>query len=136
MASFLYDSFREYIADGTIDVDDDTFKVALLSDTHTPSAAHTTFADVAADEISGTGYTAGGATLQNVTWTRSGSVATFSASDPVWIDATFDAGYAVVYDATSANNVLVCIIDFGGNKYVSEGRFTVSLNADGLFRLV
>lgn len=36
-----YNSFSEYMADGTFDLNTDTFKVALVASTYTPSAAHT-----------------------------------------------------------------------------------------------
>ena len=70
MADDIYPSFKEYLGDGTIDLDGDTFKIMLLSGTYTYDAAHAVKSDIT-DEISGTGYSAGGATLASVTWTRS-----------------------------------------------------------------
>jgi hypothetical protein len=136
MASFIYDSFKEYMADGTVDMDGDTFKIALLDGTHTPATTHTQFSNISGDELpDGNGYAVGGQTLSNVTWSRSGGTVTFDAEDPVWSSATFDSAYAVIYDDTTANDVLVCLIDFGGTKSVSNGTFTVHFHADGIFTL-
>ena len=82
-----------------LDFDTDTIKVALLSG-YTPSQAHNYFDDVSADEISGTGYTAGGATLGSKTLVSSGGVATFDAADTSWSSSTLSATHAVVYLST------------------------------------
>jgi hypothetical protein len=133
MASMIYDSFSEHLGDNTIDMDNHEFKVVLLTAAHTPNSAHTTYADIAGDELpDGNGYTVGGKTLANVTWTRDGAKSTFDADDPIWTGATFDAAYAAVYDATSTDNVLACLIDFGGTKSVATGTFTIQINPEGL----
>jgi hypothetical protein len=134
MASFIYNSFKEYSMDGTVDLDGDTFKVALLTSAHSPDAANTQWSNISGNEVAdGNGYAAGGQTLQNVSWARVGGTVTFDADDPVWSSATFDASYAVIYDDTSANDVLVALIDFGGQKSVSNGTFTVHFHDDGIF---
>ena len=134
MASFLYYGLGEHLGDGTIDVDNDTFNIVLLDSGYSPDRSHATYADISAHELgNGNGYAVGGQALQNVTWSRNDDVSTMDADDPVWTGATFDAAYAAIYDATSANDVLVSLIDFGGTKSVSTGTFTVQLSTDGIF---
>ena len=136
MASFLYNSFKQFMADGSIDLDSDTFKVALLTTGHTPNAENTQFSNVSGNEVAdGNGYVANGQTLQNVSWSRSGGTVTFDADDPVWTSATFDAGYGVIYSETSTNKLLVALIDFNGQKSVSNGTFTIHWHTDGIFTL-
>lgn len=138
MADDIYPSFKEYMADGTIDLDGDTFKIALLNNTHTYASTDAVWADVSAEEASGTGYTTGGAALTSVTWTRSGDTVTFDAADAAWTTASFTARYAVIYDDTVTTPVadpLVCFIDFGADKTVTAGTFTVQFNASGIFSL-
>ena len=108
----FYNSFREYVADGTIDLDTHTFKVMLVASGYTPSAAHTVKADVTNELSTANGYTAGGATLGSVTWGHSGGTATFDAADTVWTASggSIVARYAVIYDDTAANDELVCYI--------------------------
>ena len=137
MADIIYNSFKEYVCDGTIDLDDHTFKIMLLADTYTPSTAHTVVSDVSSHQITGTGYTAGGATLASMTWTRSGATCTLDATDASWTSATFTARYAVIYDdtPTSPADPLVCMLDFGSNKSCSSGAFTVVFSASGILSL-
>jgi len=108
----FYNSFREYVADGTIDLDTHTFKVMLVASGYTPSAAHTVKADVTNELSTANGYTAGGATLGSVTWGHSGGTATFDAADTVWTASggSIVARYAVIYADTAANDELVCYI--------------------------
>lgn len=135
MADIIYDSFKEFMGDGTIDMDGDAFKIALLGSGYVPDAAHTQFSDVSGAEISGTGYTAGGETLTGVVWSRSGGTVTFDADDPQWVSATFTARYAVIYDETTVNKNLVKLFDFGADKPVSNGTFTIQFNALGILTL-
>lgn len=100
-----------------------TFKMALYTSSATLGAATTAY--TATNEISGTGYTAGGATLTNVTPTTSGTTAFCDFADVSWTTATFTAAGAMIYNDTSAGNSSVSLHDFGGDKSVSSGTFTV-----------
>lgn len=108
----FYNSFREYIADGTIDLDTHTFKVALVASGYTFSAAHTVFADITNELATANGYTAGGAALGSVTWEHSGTTSTFDAADTEWTASggSIVARYAVIYDDTAASDELVACV--------------------------
>lgn len=92
-----------------VDFDTDTIKIMLTTSTYTPSAAHLVKTSIT-NEVTGTGYTAGGATLTSPTLTETGGVVTFDAANVTWAQnaAGFsNARYAVLYkstgvDATSA----------------------------------
>ena len=107
----IYGAFHEHIAKGTIDLDSDTFKCALVTSSYTPVAdTHTVWADASANEIAaGAGYSAGGLALTSVTVTRSGHTVTFDADDLVW---TATGGiipafrYCVMYKAGTANAIV------------------------------
>lgn len=137
MADLVYNQFKEYSMDGTIDVDNDTFKLGLLDDTYTPAATHATWGEISGDEVSATNYTTGGTTLGSVTWTLSGATCTFDAADCAWAAVSFTARYGVIYDTTPAapTNPLVCLIDFTENKTVSAATFTIQFNSGGIFTL-
>lgn len=106
-----------------------TFKMALIkvSPTGTYGAASTNYSNITgnSDEVSGTGYSAGGATLTNVTPTTSGTTAltTFSPN-PSWTSATFSTTACMIYNSSSSNKS-VATYDFGGTQTVSGGTFTV-----------
>ena len=91
MADFIYNSFKEYMADGSIDLDGDTFKISLHGSNFVADSSHTHFADIIATQTSGTNYVAGGAELDNVSWVRSGGAVELDADDETWATATFSA---------------------------------------------
>ena len=103
----IYNSFKKYIADGTIDLDTDTFKIALVASGYTPSTSHSTFSDITNELSTANGYTAGGNTLAGVTWTQSGGTITWDANDSVWTatGGNIVARYAVIYKSGTANSI-------------------------------
>lgn len=122
-----------------IDFDSDTIKVALLSSSYTPNQdTHDYWDDVSANQVTGTGYTAGGATLANksVTYTSGTNVTKFDADDVSWTSSTITARYAVIYDDTPATNAtkpLIAYIDFGSDQSSSSGTFSIVWDAAGIF---
>ena len=140
MPSVLYNSFKKEIQDGTIDLDTDTIKVMLVTASYTPDIdAHTKRSDVT-NEVTGTGYTAGGATLASKTVTQDNTLnaGKFDAADVSWATATITARAAVLYKsrggAASADE-LVAYIDFGSDKTSSGGTFLITWDANGIFYL-
>lgn len=114
--------------------------VALLATGHTPdTSAHDNWSDVSGDEVSGTGYTTGGETFANITWTRSTDTYTFDADDVTWGSSTISAGYAVVYDntpAADADKKLLTLVDFEGEESSDNGDFTIQWDStNGIFQL-
>lgn len=140
MADLVFNKAKEYIGDGTIDLDNDTFKCMLLANTYTPDATDAVKADLVAHELAGaSGYSTGGATLSGVTWTEAAGTVTFDADDPVWNSATFTARYAVVYDDTPAVDPidpLLVLLDFLADKTGQGGNFYVNFGASGIFTSV
>jgi hypothetical protein len=120
-----------------IDFDSDTIKVALLTSSYTPDQdAHDYFDDVVANEITGTGYTAGGVTLASKTIAYDGPTNTvkIDAADPTWTSATFSFRHAVIYDATPGTNAtrpLISCITFDADVPVAAGTLTLVLDAAG-----
>jgi hypothetical protein len=136
MADFIYKSFKEYLMSGVVDPDSDVFKCVLLGNNHTPDSADTHLADITAEQTSGTGYTAGGGSLDNVSLTLSGAVVEWDADDVAWNgSASFTARYAVVYSDTASGDPLVAQWDFTEDKTVSSGTFTIQWNAAGMMQL-
>jgi hypothetical protein len=98
------------------------FKIALYTSAATLGAATTAYSST--NEVSGTGYTAGGAALTNVTPTTSGTTAYTDFADVSWASSTITARGALIYNSTNANRA-VCVLDFGADKSSSNGTFTV-----------
>lgn len=99
------------------------FKLALYTSTATHGAATTAYS--ATNEISGTGYTAAGIALTNVTPTASSTTALTDFPDVSWTTATFTAASALIYNDTAAGDPSVSSHDFGGDKTVTAGTFTI-----------
>lgn len=141
MASKLYGNAIKAAFNGEIDWDTDTIKVALLSSAHTPNQdTHDYWDDVSANEVSGTGYTAGGATLASKTSTYDGAnnVLVLDAADVVWSASTITARYAVIYNdsgATAAQKALIGYVDFGSDQSSTNGNFTITWDATGIVRV-
>jgi len=103
-----------------------TFKMALytaLADLGAATAAYSS-----ANEVVGTGYTAGGEVLTGVTVSTSGTTAYVDFSNVVWPIASFTTRGALIYNATAGGNS-VAVIDFGADKTPTTS-FTVAMPAN------
>jgi len=134
MASGLYERVKANLMNKEVDLEADTIKVALLDDNHSFTATHNTWSDVSANEISGTGYTAGGEELTNKTVTQ-GATTKWDADDLIWSNASFTAYHAVIYDDTLTGDDLIASIDFGEAKQVSNSTFKIAWDAAGIITL-
>lgn len=127
--NFMCTSFKQQILEGVHDFrasGGDVFKIALYTSSASFTAATTAY--TATNEITGTGYTAGGGTLANVNPSVSGTTALTDFADEVFTGATFSAFGAMIYNTTPAHtytNPSVLILDFGAEKTVSAGDFTI-----------
>ena len=140
MASGLYGiTFLNALKnDLALDLDDttaDRFKVMLVTSSYTPNFGTHDFKSDVTNEVSGTGYDAGGKSLSSVTLIQSGGTITFDAADLTWASSTITARGAVVYDDSLTNDPLICYIDFGADKSSSAGDFVLTFNASGIFTL-
>lgn len=138
----LYGAAKENIAKALIDLDTDSFVVALLGAGYTPSVnVDDTWSDISANQITGTGYTAGGAALTSVTVTRSGGTVTFDAADVSWTSSTITAKYAVIAKKAGASltgtDLLLGYVELetGGTVSTTNGTLAIQWNASGIFTL-
>jgi hypothetical protein len=134
MASGIYDRFKANLMNKIVDLEADTVKVMLLDTNHSFTSTDNAKSDVVANEISGTGYTATGASLASKAVTQAATTK-FDAADTAWTSSTFTAYHAVIYDDTLASDDLICSIDFGGAQTVTSGTFTIQWNAAGIITL-
>lgn len=136
----MYGKAMLSILNKEVDLDTDVIKMALVTSSYTFNQdTHDYFNDITNEvSSSGTNYTAGGATLasKTVTYTGATNICNFDCADVSWSSATFTARGAVVYVSTgvSSTSALLCFIDFGEDKSVSNNTFTVTIDANGLFK--
>ena len=139
MADVKYNSFKKALMDGALDLANNTIKVMLVTSSYTPDADAHEFKDDVTNEVSGTGYTAGGATLANgaVTQDNTDDEGVFDADDVVWSNSTITARGAVIYKdtGTASTSPLICYIDFGADKSSESADFTLEWNAEGILNI-
>jgi len=104
-----------------------TFKLAMYTNSASFDASTTDY--TATNEVSGTGYSAGGGTLTNVTPTTSGTTALTDFADLTFASSTITARGALIYNTTTGGGTSttdsVVILDFGSDKSSSAGDFTI-----------
>jgi len=106
----------------------DTFKVALYTASANINADTTAYSTT--NEVTGTGYTAGGNTLTISTSPTSGNnssnipTAYISFSNTSWTNASFTARAALIYNSSQSNKS-VAVLDFGADKTVSNDTFQI-----------
>jgi len=125
----LATSFKVQLLQGTQNFSSNTFYIALYTSSASLDSTSTVY--TTSGEVVGTGYTAGGQALTvSQTPTSSGTVAYISFTNSSWNNATFTARGAMIYNQTNGNST-VCVLDFGSDKTVVNGTFTVTFPAAG-----
>jgi len=141
MPSKLYGNFIAKAFNKEVDWDSDTIKVLLASSSYTPNQdTHDYLDDVSSYEVTGTGYTTGGATLasKTVTYDGTNNVVILDAADVTWSSSTITARYAVVYDDSGASagaKALIGYVDFGSDQSSTNGNFTITWDSTGIVRV-
>jgi len=127
MASLIYNKFLDYLADN--DISDDTFKVALVTSSYTPDKDADEFFDDITNEVSGTGYTAGGETVTGtLTLDTANDKLTLQFASTNWTSATITARGAVYYSSTgtASTSTLIAFNDFGNDVVVGAGTLALA----------
>jgi len=118
-------SFKSQLMSALHDFDNpggNTFKIALYTSSATLGASTTVYST--SNEVTGTGYSAGGNTLTSVSPTTSGTTAYVDFADTTWSSSTITANGALIYNANSSNAAVVTLA-FGSDKSSSNGDFVI-----------
>lgn len=139
-SGFYVDNWIDLL-DGTqlaIDLSLDSHKWAMYTDTLSPNFSTDTQYS-ATNEVSGTGYTAGGMVLTGLTPTVTESPAgtlMYDHGDVVWPTADITAAHgAILYADALTNNNLIVAVTFGADFTSTDGDFTIAWAATGVFTL-
>jgi len=104
-----------------------TFNLALFTSSATLDATTTDYST--SNEVSGSGYSAGGAALTNVNPSTSGTTALTDFADLTFSTATITANGALIYNTTTEGGAgttdAVVVLAFGGDKTSTAGDFTI-----------
>ncbi len=124
--NYMCTSFKTELLTATHDFTNstgNTFKIALYDNNASFNASTTAY--TASNEVSGTGYTATGETLTNVTPTSSGTTAFTDFADVTWSSATITARGALIYNDTAAGDPSVVVLNFVTDNSSSSGDFQI-----------
>jgi hypothetical protein len=143
----IYDVAKRYLTDGTHDLDDATYKIALFlstSNANTLTHATPTLATLTNQHATANGYPAGGVAITGNTVVNAAGTLTFDCNDPVFTASggSITARFAVIYRAGTFNGVTnpllcVCLLDTApADVTVTDtNTLTIVMNASGVFTL-
>lgn len=137
----FYNSFRERMADGSIDLDGDTFGIALFtSASNAATATLSAYGSVTNEVAEGNGYSSSGTALQSVTWASGASdgARRFDAADVIWTasgGSIANVRYAVIYSRTGSELVCQSALSTAQFTITDTNTLTVTMAATGIFEL-
>lgn len=132
--NFMCTSFKQELLEGAHNFKNsggDTFKLAMYTNSASFNAATTAY--TTSNEVTGSGYSAGGGTLTRVDPSLSGTTALTDFADLTFTSATVTARGALIYNTTtgsgSGTTDTVVVLDFGSDKTSTAGDFTIQFPA-------
>ena len=130
ITSAICNSFKTEILTGTHNFtasSGNTFNLALYTSDATLNKSTTAY--TTSNEVSGSGYTAKGNALTSVTPTLDSSTAVCDFADTSFTSASFTARGCLIFNDSATGDPAVCAIDFGADKTVTSGTFTIQFPA-------
>lgn len=144
----VYQAAKLSLTQGAINLTSGAANIAcvLVAAAYTPApTTDSTYANISGNEITGTGYTAGGQIITSETDAAAGGTVTFTSAAVSWASSTITAKWAVlVYRAAAgtaaSTDKLLCYVDLNtasGSSTVSTtaGTFTITMSGSGIFTL-
>jgi|TARA_R100000030_G_scaffold17841_1_gene12155 hypothetical protein len=128
--NFMCTSFKKEILEAVHNFKNSggsTFKLAMYTNSASFTAATTAY--TTSNEVSGTGYSAGGGTLTRVDPTSSGTTGFTDFADLTFSSSTITARGALIYNDSASGDPSIVVLDFGSDKSSSSGDFTVQFPA-------
>ena len=119
-------SFKAELYQAIHDLTTDTLKLALYTASANLDASTTVY--TTSNEITGTGYTAGGEIVTGAAISSSGYTAWVTFNNVIWTPAAFTTRCALLYNASKANRS-IAVLDFGSDKTCTT-TFTVVMPGD------
>lgn len=140
VAGYVYGLGFLHFFDGAIDYDTHAIKVSLHTSTYVPDQDTHEYQDDLTNEVTGTGYSAGGIALgsKTLTYTAGTNKIKLDAQDTVWSTSTITARTAVIYNAETAiagTSPLIAYQQSDSNIVSSAGDWTIVWDASGIIEL-
>jgi hypothetical protein len=136
----LYDTAKEKIAKGIIDLDTHTFKMLLFQSTsNCDTLTHDELADLSNQVANAFGYTTDGQAITGVTVSNTAGVIAFDGDPVIWTASggSITARHAVIIDDSVVGKPLVatCILDLAPADVIATDTndFKITPHATGFF---
>lgn len=129
---------KKSLAQKLVDWEDDTIKVSLHTSTYAVNQDTHDFQDDLTNEVTATGYTAGGVAITGTALTYDAGTNTlkYDGDNVAWtITGSLIFRYAAIYDSTpgtTATNPLLGYIDFEEDQVIVDGTLTFNFSTDGI----
>lgn len=140
MANAVFNYFKQTVLMGSYNLESNVY-CALVNNSYSGAIDidnHKFWGDINGTyEISGSGYTAGGAALSSPAVTQDDTLdaGKFDATNWQIANATVTAAGAVLYNSSGSGvsaDALIAFVDFGSDQSVTAGTFTIQWNANGI----
>ncbi len=128
-SGLFYITIRDALSNTiALDLGAEDHRIALISNSATPAFdTHDYWADLSANEVTGTNWAAGGPTLSGTAFSVSTGTLLWDATDVSVASTTLSAARAaVIYAAEIANDPLICLVNFGADYSTSNGTFAIT----------
>lgn len=133
----LYGQAHLHAYNGRLNLPTDTIKVMLTTSAYTPNQDTHDYKDDVTNEVTGTGYTAGGVTLANkaLTYDAATNTVKFDADDASWASSTITARTYVIYKDTgvASTSPLIAYGSESADVSTTNGTFSLVWDAAGIF---
>ena len=116
-------SFKAELYQGIHDLTTDVIKIALYNGNASLNADTTVYST--SNEVTGTGYSAGGKTMTGITVNTSGYTAYVGFDNVTWNPGAFTARCALIYNSSKSNKA-IAVLDFGSDK-TTTSTFTITM---------
>jgi len=127
------------MANKEADWDTDVVKTMISTVTYVPNQNTDKYKSSVTNEVTGTNYTAGGATISPLTSAEATLVWNLDGADAAWTTVTFTGGrIAATYDnspATDATRPLLSYVNFGADQSPAGVNFTIQWDAAGIVKV-
>lgn len=126
----------EFAEDIALDLELDTHKLALYTNSLTPDFSATAPGYSATNEVSGTAYTAGGLVVTGTTLDSTGGFLKWDGDDVSWTSSTITGVRGgIIYADSLAGNNLIIGINFVSDFATADGTLLVSWASTGIARI-
>jgi hypothetical protein len=132
-----YGKGAQHVMRGDVDLQEDDIKVLLTTSGYTPNKDTHEFRSDVTNEVTGTGYVAGGISVADLlaSYDAASNEARVDATNPTFEDVSVTARRAVFYKVvgSAATDILLTWVDFGEDRTTSASDLALIVDSTGLF---